>query len=159
MEALRLVWLYFRIGAMNEMQYRVNFFIQLFQALLSLATGLIVLALVFSYTDTLVGWTPPELLAVMGVHILMGGVIRTTIQPNMIRLMTDVAEGTLDFALTKPVDSQLIVSVREVRIWQAGDILTGLVTLVAAVVWLGEAFGLRQGLYFVVALLLGAMII
>ena len=44
----------------------------------------------------------------------MGGVIRATIQPNMERLMGDVQDGTLDFALTKPADSQLLASVQTV---------------------------------------------
>ena len=54
----------------------------------------------------------------MGVHILMGGVIGTSIQPNMVRLMEDIRQGTFDFVLTKPDDAQVLASVREVRIWQ-----------------------------------------
>ncbi len=68
----RLTWLYLRLSVMNEMQYRVNFFIQLFQSLVALGTGLVVLALVFGHTSQLGGWSRSQLLAVMGVHILMG---------------------------------------------------------------------------------------
>ena len=39
--------------------------------------------------------------------------------------MEEVRDGKLDFALTKPEDSQLLVSVREVRIWRAVDIVAG----------------------------------
>ncbi|MGQ0570362.1 MAG: ABC-2 family transporter protein, partial [Armatimonadota bacterium] len=89
MNVLRLAWLYLRVGVMSEVQYRVNFFVQLLQSLVALGTGLVALALVFTYTDTLAGWSHAELLAVMGVHILVGGIIRTSIQPNMQRLMDD----------------------------------------------------------------------
>ena len=76
---LRLLWaLLPRRGALNELQYRANFAVQLFQSAIALGTGLAVLALVFSQTTELNGWTQPELLAVMGVHILMGGVIGTS---------------------------------------------------------------------------------
>lgn len=159
MDYFRLMGLFFRIAALNEMQYRVNFFIQLFQSLLALLTGLAVLALVFSYTDSLAGWSPVELLAVMGVHILMGGLIRTTIQPNMERLMGDVQQGTLDFALTKPVDSQLIVSVRELRIWQTVDIVMGVIVLLVATSLLQFQIGWLQALIFLLVLLLGALMI
>ncbi|MGW8251592.1 MAG: ABC-2 family transporter protein, partial [Anaerolineales bacterium] len=127
MTLFRLMWSYFRIGAMNELQYRVNFFVQLFESLLALIIGLVGLGLVFNYTTELGGWTQTELLTVMGVFILMGGLIRTFIQPNMERLMADVQQGTLDYALTKPADAQIIVSVREVRVWQSVDILVGAV--------------------------------
>ena len=96
----KLIWLFFRVGAMNELQYRVNFFIQLIQSLIELGIGLIGLALVFGHTTTLAGWTRPELLAVMGVYTLMGGLINATIQPNMLQLLNDVQQGTLDYILT-----------------------------------------------------------
>ncbi len=159
MNGLRLAWHFFRVGAMNELQYRVNFFVQLFQSLLALATGLIALALVFSHTDALGGWTRAELLVVMGVHILMGGLIRTTIQPNMERLMGDVQQGTLDYALTKPADAQLLVSVREVRIWQTVDIVTGALVLAWAVAQLQTTIGVWRALSFAVALVLGGLMI
>ena len=85
---------FFRIGALNELQYRANFAIQVFQSAIALGTGLAVLALVFSQTTELNGWSEPELLVVMGVHILMGGVIGMVIQPNMVRLMEDIRRGS-----------------------------------------------------------------
>ncbi len=131
----------------------------MFQSLLALATGLVGLALVFSHTTDLGGWSRPELLAVMGVHILMGGVIKTTIQPNMERLMGDIQAGTLDYALTKPADAQVIISVREVRIWQSVDIIMGALVLGYAVLQIQAGFGVLQTLSFIAALLLGATMI
>ncbi|MFQ5616137.1 MAG: ABC transporter permease [Anaerolineales bacterium] len=159
MRILRLAWTFLRISILNEMQYRVNFFIQLLQSFITLGTGLIGLALVFNHTDTLGGWSRPELLAVMGVHILMGGIINAAIQPNMQRLMDDVQQGTLDFALTKPADAQVIVSIREFRLWQMVDVIVGLVVLGAAVVEIQEGVGAWQVLGFVAALLMGGIMI
>jgi len=156
---LRLTWLYFRLSVMNEMQYRVNFFIQLFQSLVALGTGLVVLALVFGHTSQLGGWSRSQLLAVMGVHILMGGIIRTTIQPNMTRLIEDVRQGTLDYALTKPEDGQMLVSVRDIRLWQGVDIIIGLIVLGVAIAQLEGGVGVLDALSFAAALVLGAIMI
>jgi ABC-2 type transport system permease protein len=152
----RLFAMFFRVGALNELQYRANFAVQVFQSLIALATGLAVIGLVFSQTTHLNDWTQPELLAVMGVHILMGGVIQTLIQPNMERLMADVREGTLDFVLTKPEDAQVLVSIREVKIWQAIDVVIGLVVLGVGVGQLQASIGPVQAIAFALALLLGA---
>ena len=138
---LRLFGLYFRVGAMNELQYRANLAIQLFQSVMALVTGLIVLGLVFGQTTNLGGWSQAELLAVMGVHILMGGIIGTAIQPNMERLMTDVRQGTLDFILTKPEDAQVLVSVREFRIWQSSTSSSAAVVLGVALVQIQGGIG------------------
>jgi ABC-2 type transport system permease protein len=159
MRYFRLFGTYFRVGVLNELQYRVNFFAQLFQSLLSLGTGLIGLALVFSYTDSLGGWGRAELLAVMGVHILMGGLINTIIQPNMERLIDDIHNGTLDFVLTKPEDSQVMVSVRETRIWQTVDVAMGLGVLGYAALQLRETIGMAEAAGFVAALLFGGVMV
>jgi ABC-2 type transport system permease protein len=156
---LRLFGLFFRVGALNELQYRANFAVQVFQSAIALGTGLAVIGLVFSQTTELNGWSQPELLAVFGVHILMGGLIRTVIQPNMVRLMEDVREGTLDYVLTKPEDSQVLVSVRELRIWQSVDAIVGSVVLIVSAGQLQTSIGIGQAVGFAVTLLLGGLMI
>ncbi|HYF63718.1 MAG TPA: ABC-2 family transporter protein [Herpetosiphonaceae bacterium] len=159
MSYLRLLGLYIKISALNELQYRVNFFVQLFQSALALGTGLVSLSLVFTYTATLGGWNRSELLIVMGVHILVGGLIKTLIQPNMERLMEDVQQGTLDYALTKPADSQVLVSVREFRVWQTIDIVMGAIVMAAGVWQLRASVGVLDALAFGAAILLGGLMI
>jgi ABC-2 type transport system permease protein len=156
---IHLFGLFLKVGAMNELQYRANLAVQLFQSAIALLTGLAVLALVFGQTSSLAGWSQPELLAVMGVHILMGGIIGTAVQPNMERLMADVRDGTLDYVLTKPEDAQILVSVREFRIWQSVDIAIGAIVLGVAIAQLQTGIGLAAALAFAVALLLGAVMI
>ena len=159
MNPIKLALTYLRIGVLNEMQYRINFFIQLLQSFISVATGLIGLSLVFGQVTTLAGWSRPELLAVMGVHLLMGGVIRSIIQPNMERLMDDVRNGTLDFALTKPADAQTLVSVREFRFWQLVDVIVGMVVIGVAFYQLKGTFGVLQLLSFLAALIMGGVML
>jgi ABC-2 type transport system permease protein len=156
---LALAGRFFRVGALNELQYRATFAVQLFQSAIALGTGLAVLALVFSQTRELNGWSQPELIVVMGVHILMGGVIGMLIQPNMVRLMEDIRQGTLDFVLTKPEDAQVLVSVREIRIWQTVDWLVGAVIILFGLSRLDASVGAAQALTFGLALILGALTI
>lgn len=156
MNALRVAWFYLKVGVLNDLQYRVNFFVQLLQSLIQLATGLIVLALVYSHTNSLNGWTQPELLTLLGVQILLGGVVHTFVQPNMERLLEEVQQGTLDYALTKPADSQLLVSVRQFRIWQLVEVVSGIVLIVIGLSRVQAALGVLDTLAFLLALALGA---
>jgi ABC-2 type transport system permease protein len=144
---------------MNELQYRVNFAFSLVQSVISVGTSIAVLALVFGNTDSLRGWSAGELLVVMGVYVLVGGLIKMIIQPNMQQLMEDVQRGTLDFVLTKPADGQLLVSVRRVQLWQGVDLLVGGVLIVVATLRLPQAASVLDVLAFAVALVLGAVAI
>jgi len=156
---VKLFGVFFRVGALNELQYRGNLAIQVFQSIGSLIIGLIVLSLVFGQTSNLAGWTQSELLAVMGVHILMGGLIGAGVQPNMERLMGDVRQGTLDFILTKPEDAQVLISVREFRIWRLVDVVVGGIVLGYAIAQIQGQIGLTTAFAFAFALLIGAVMI
>lgn len=153
---MRIAWLYYRLAALNELQYRANFFFQIFQAVIAFGTGLAVIALVFSRTNELNGWDAYELLALFGVQMALAGLIHALVQPAMQKLMDDVREGTLDYVLTKPVDAQLLVTVREARIWRLVDVLGGFAVLGYAVTQIDRGVGLADAVGFVLTLFLGA---
>jgi ABC-2 type transport system permease protein len=159
MNTLRVAWLYFKVGVINELQYRVNFFVQLLQSLIQVGTGLVMLSLVYSHTTELNGWKESELLALLGVQILLGGFIHTFIQPNMEMLMQDVQQGTLDYALTKPEDAQILISVRQVRIWQLVEVISGLVLLIVGLTRIESSVGVVDALVFAFALGIGGVLV
>jgi ABC-2 type transport system permease protein len=159
MNLIRLLMAFFWVNIMGEAAYRVNFFFQLFQSFLSLAVALAGIGVIFSYTDALGGWGPGEILALVGVYILVGGIIGLVIQPGMEDLIQSVRDGTLDFTLTKPEDAQLMISIGRINIWGVIDVGLGLAVLVTALVRLGEKAGGWQAGEFILMLTSGGIII
>jgi len=159
MHSLRLIWTFFRIGILNELAYRVNFYVQVLQSLLSLGTAIAGLAIVFAHTDSLGDWLAEDILALLGVFMIVGGAIRTVIQPSMSQLMEDVRQGTLDFTLTKPSDAQFLVSISQIRIWKLADIFLGLGVLLTALIYRGLDLSAYDALLFGSVLLTGGAII
>ena len=156
---LRLFRVFLKVGVLNELEYRVNFYVQILRSLIGLATGLAGLSVVYSHTDTLGGWSPPELLALLGVFFIVSGAINLVIAPSMQRFMEDVRQGTLDFTLTKPEDSQVLVSVKQVQIWKLVDVAMGLAVLGIALGQLQTTVGVGEALAFGITLLSGGVIV
>jgi ABC-2 type transport system permease protein len=159
MNYLRLLIAFFWVGVAGEVAYRVNFFFQLVQSLVSLGVAITGLSVIFSYTSALGGWGQEEILALVGVYLFMGGIIGLIIQPGMEQFIESVRDGTLDFTLTKPEDAQLLVSIRRVNIWSLIDIILGLGVLAFALVRLGEKVGGGEAGEFILMLISGAVII
>ncbi|CAN5256508.1 ABC-2 family transporter protein [soil metagenome] len=157
--AVSLAWTHIRIGALTEVQYRVNFWLQLLQSAVALGTAIAVIGLVFQFTDDLGGWSVDELVVLLGVHILLGGVIQALIQPNMQQLMTDILEGTLDFVLIKPADAQLLISVRRFSLWKLVDVGVGVGAIVYGAARLPGAVTVAGIGMFLLTLLLGVVIV
>ena len=157
--AARLAWSFFRVSAMNELHYRANFFIQLVQSTVAVATGLIALAVIFDHTTDLNGWSRAELIIVMGVFTLVGGLIGFAIEPNMGRVLSDIHQGTFDFVLTKPADSQLLSSVRQFHLWRLVDAGVGLGVIVWGLVRLAGTIGADEVAGFALTLVAGMILI
>ena len=156
---VRIIATYFRLGVLGELEYRANFFIQVFESILGLVVALGGLAVVFTHTENLGGWSPDQLIALVGIYLLVGGLINLVINPSMERFMQDVRKGTLDFTLVKPADSQLLVSVQRVEIWKMVDVVMGLAVIGVALVRLQSAIGWGETAVFTVALFCGATIV
>jgi ABC-2 type transport system permease protein len=156
---LQLIGTYLRLGALSELQYRANFWINLLQSALGLLSALAGMGVVFYHTDALAGWQPMELLALLGIYFLMSGFINTLVQPSMERFLTDIRQGTFDFVLTKPRDAQLLTSIRRISIWSLMDVLLGVGVLAIALLRLGRGFSILQALGFLLVLLAGAVIV
>jgi ABC-2 type transport system permease protein len=136
---LRLIVAFFWVGIMSEVAYRANFFFQFIQSILSLGVALSGIAVIFSYTDTLGGWNSEEILALVGVYLLVGGIIGLMIQPGIEEFIGSVRDGGLDFILVKPEDSQLLVTIQKINIWSLIDIVFGMGVLITALALLGES--------------------
>ena len=156
---LTIIKEYFRIGLLSEMEYRVNFFLQVFESLIGLIAALGGLIIVFNHTETLGGWLPDQLVALVGIYLLIGGLINFVISPSMEQFMQEVRVGTLDFALTKPADAQLLVSIRRFEIWKFVDIVLGIIVLSVGLYRLRSTIVLQETAVFLIVLFCGITII
>lgn len=159
MTYLHLFWVHLRLGILNELQYRTNLGVQLIQSVVGLATSLLGLGVIFSKTDNLAGWSPAELLVIVGIYSLVSGLTQLIIRPSLTKFMEDVRLGTLDFTLTKPVDAQMLVSMRQIEVWKLIDVAIGLVVLIVAMAQLGTTIGIVEAVAFLVTLLAGISVI
>ena len=159
MQRVRIVWTFFKIGLLNEFAYRANLYLQLVQSCAAVAMAFGGLVVVFGHTKTIGGWGPDEVLAILGVYLVMGAAISGAIAPSMQKLMEDVRRGTLDYTLTKPEGSQFLVSIGEFRVWKLVDAVIGLIVIGVALRQRGVALGAADAALFGATLVAGGAII
>ena len=156
---LRLMAVFFRLGMLNELAYRANFWVQTFESLINAIMVLGAVGVVFSQTNTLGDWMVWELTALCGVYFIMLGGINMILSPSLSQFIDDVRQGTLDFTLTKPEDAQLLVSISRVQMWKLLDVMLGIGVVGYAVRQLGEQISWTDASLFGVSLLLGGIIV
>ena len=155
----RIARTYVRLGVLNIMQYRAEFFVAVVNALITLGTQIIGLAVIFGQTADLSGWSPAGLLTLIGIHFFLAGLIGLVMQPSMEKLMEGIRLGTFDFTLTKPADSQLLASVQVVSPARIVDVGLGIGVIAYGCARLGNPIPPLQWLAFLVTLICGLVII
>ena len=93
MKFLRLLAVFTRIGMLSDLAYRANFWFQVLESLLSVATALGAVAVVFSKTEDLGGWRSEELVALVGIYFMVLGMINVVIAPSLQKFMEQVQQN------------------------------------------------------------------
>jgi len=117
MRYFKLFGIFFLTALAARMEYRANFLIALVIVSLESLGMLLGLYLFYQNGYDLGGWRWQEALAVMGSARFLEGVFVSWLNPNLQRISERVQEGTLDFVLLKPVDSQFWVSTESFTVW------------------------------------------
>ena len=126
---LRLFW---SASLSAELEYRANFAMAALTSLLTLAGSLFVLSLFYQHGYEMGGYAWPQALVVIAIYTILEGSQAMLMAPNRTRITQYVREGTLDFVLLKPIDSQFWLSFRNVSVWGAPNILMGIAILIYA---------------------------
>jgi ABC-2 type transport system permease protein len=151
-----------RTSLQEESAHRANFWISLLNSVLSLGTGILGVAVLFSQVETVQGWTFSGTLALLGVYLTASALRNLVIGPSLEALAGmdgEVWTGKLDFTLLYPVDIQFLASLRKWRPFALLDLALGLGVLAFAVAQLGQALTLARLATFLVALAAGIAIL
>jgi ABC-2 type transport system permease protein len=132
MRYLRLLKTFYKNAILAELEYRANFFVNILTNLFWLSWSVIGLQVFFNHTDRIGGWTYDEALVVIGVFNVALGFMEAFLTPNILEIGNQVRLGTLDFVLTKPINSQFMVSMRTMVFWRLSDMLLGFGVIVIA---------------------------
>jgi viologen exporter family transport system permease protein len=128
---LRIFW---SASISAEMEYRVNFLMAALSSVMTLAGTALMLFLFYRSGYQMGGWPWRDALAVVGMFTILEGTQSTFMTPNRTRVTEHVREGTLDFVLLKPIDSQFWLSVRSISLWGVPNIVMGLAIVAYALV-------------------------
>jgi len=143
----------------GQLEYQANMLIDLLAMVGSLAGSIFVLSLFFGQGRELGGWSWEAALVVQGIYTFLDGVSSTWLRPNLSAIVTHVREGTLDFVLLKPIDSQFWVSLRIMAPAGLPEIGLGLVLIVWAASLAGASLSLGTSLVAVLMLFVGGVIL
>ena len=99
----------------SELEYKTNIVIDLMAAISSLIGSIFLLSIFFQNLDNIGGWKFEQALIIQGIYTILNGITNTWFNPNLAEIVKYIREGTLDFILLKPIDSQFFISLKKIN--------------------------------------------
>ena len=162
MRYLKLLGLFIRASALQELAYRANFWINLLHSLLNLGVAVAGLIVLFSQIEALQGWTFAATLALLGVYLVVSALRSLVFGPSLEALVGMDGEmwtGQLDYTMLRPASIQFLASARHWRLFSLFDLLLGLGVLARAVSLPGQTLTPANLALFFVTLAAGVAVV
>ncbi len=154
---LRLWRLFVATSVQRELEFRANFIAKLLQNMSWIVFFLLIILVIYSKTDSIAGWARGDTLVLLSTVFLMSGLTSSTFF-SLYEIPEQVRRGTLDYVITRPVDSQFWVSLRRFEFSRAGSFLSGLILLAYASSTLDRSPTLVDWMFYLLSILFACAI-
>ncbi len=116
---------FFTSSLARELEFRANFFAKIIQNAIWIFFFLMILLVIYRNTDNVAGWSRGDAFILAATVFLMNSVF-TAFFYSLNEIPQHVRQGTLDFIITKPVDTQFWISIRKFEFGQIGTFIAGI---------------------------------
>lgn len=123
MVTVKLIWAFLKVNLQQALAYRADTALNIVLNLLWLGWELVSLQIIFNNTSDLSGWGMGELIALLGVWRLANTLFAALIWPNTERFNAAVRDGSFDYSLLQPVNSQFLVTFSRIVVWRMWEVL------------------------------------
>jgi ABC-2 type transport system permease protein len=140
---------FFTSSFTRELEFRANFFAKILQNAIWIFFFLMILLVVYRNTDSIAGWSRGDAFVLAATVFVMNSIF-TALFFSLNEIPQHVRQGTLDFIITKPVDTQFWISIRKFEFGQIGTFIAGLTMVTIGVSTAHLHPGFAQWLAYVV---------
>jgi len=148
----RIYRTFFTSSFARELEFRANFFAKIAQNCVWVFFFVMILLVIYRNTKSVAGWSRGDAFILAASCFLMNALISACFL-SLQEIPQQVRQGTLDFVITKPIDTQFWISTRKFNFDQLGTLTAGFVMVWYGIKTAGLHPGAMQWLAYVVLVL------
>lgn len=112
----------------RELEFRANFFAKVAQNFVWILFFILILLVIYRNTNSVAGWNRGDAFVLAATCFTMTAFSQALFF-SLMEIPQQVRLGTLDFVITKPIDTQFWVSTRKFNFDQVGTLLAGIIMI------------------------------
>jgi ABC-2 type transport system permease protein len=129
MQQFKTIFILWKATIIQAMEYRASFIFSIIANFVDFTFGFLQYIVFFTAAKSIAGWSGDQILTLYGVFMCIFSLHFIFLYPNLIEMGEMVNRGTLDLLLTKPVNSQLILSFKRISLEELGSFSASLLLL------------------------------
>lgn len=129
MQTFRTILILWKATIIQAMEYRVSFVFSIIANFVDFTFGFLQYIVFFTAATSIAGWSNDEILTLYAVFMCIFSLHFILLYPNLIEMGEMVNRGSLDLLLTKPVNSQLLLSFKRISLEELGSLAASAVLL------------------------------
>lgn len=126
---LRLYWLFLKYSLIRALTYKQEFVTWSFVNIGWLILNLVFYELLFLNVSQIAGWQKANVLVLLGMYFLFEFILWGVLWPNLREIPRKINTGRLDLELTKPINTQFLLSFKTIDIHIINSLILGIVTI------------------------------
>ncbi len=139
-----VLWMFVRNSLIREMMFPANFMIQVMTRLFWFFARVALFVLIYREVDHIQGWSQDQYFAFMSTGMLINAIVEAFFMPNCAAFCDNIRTGKLDFALTRPIDSQFLISMQRVSLAMISQIMLATALLIWSLINIGSPISVTQ---------------
>ncbi len=129
---------FFRASLSADLEFRANFTTKIITDIFWYAAQILSFEMLFNFTDQIGSWDRAQMRIFLGVLFTVDALYMVIFSSNLDSFSESVRKGSLDLLLTKPINSQFMISLYRVSTAHLGN-------LIMAIAWLSWAIYQYEG--------------
>lgn len=114
---------FFKASAIAEIEFRLNFAMRIFNDIIWYIAQIFTFEVLYRHTKVIGTWDVYQTRVFLGVLFIVDALYMIFLQENLDRFSEKVRKGELDLLLTKPINSQFMISFQRVSVSCIGNLM------------------------------------
>jgi ABC-2 type transport system permease protein len=125
---------FFKASAIAELEFRLNFVMRILNDIIWYIAQVFTFEVLYMHTNLIGSWNINQTRVFLGVLFIVDALYMIFLQENLDRFSEKVRRGELDLLLTKPINSQFMVSFQRVSVSCLGNLMIAIAWFVASLI-------------------------
>ncbi len=120
---LNIYGAFIKASAIAEIEFRLNFVMRIFNDIIWYVAQIFTFEVLYQHTKYIGSWDVHQTRVFLGVLFMVDALYMIFLQENLDRFSEKVRKGELDLLLTKPINSQFMISFQRVSVSCFGNLM------------------------------------